>query len=96
MDRSHTAYPRTAGWSVRTEGVLDAMTRMLLRLYLQGRRPLGPGKIQLLATIHDEVWRDSSKTLGNGLDISHVDLRVGSLDDFVNVPWQRSRRAGSE
>ena len=27
---------------------------MLLRLYLQGRRPLGPGKIRLLATIHDE------------------------------------------
>lgn len=35
-------------------GVLDAMTRMLLRLYLQGRNPLGPGKIQLLTAIRDE------------------------------------------
>jgi len=29
------------------------MTRMLLRLYLQGGNPLGPGKIQLLAAIRD-------------------------------------------
>ena len=27
------------------------MTRMLLRLYLQGRTPLGPGKIQLLPAL---------------------------------------------
>lgn len=30
------------------------MTRMLLRLYLPGGRPLGPGKIQLLAAIRDD------------------------------------------
>ena len=29
------------------------MTRMLLRLYLQGGNPLGPGKVQLLAAIRD-------------------------------------------
>ncbi len=69
------------------------MTRMLLRLYLQGRRPLGPGKIRLLATIHDE---GSISAAARNMRMSYRSawLLVDSMNGLFRQPVVTTTRGG--
>lgn len=69
------------------------MTRMLLRLYLQGRRPLGPGKIQLLAAIRDE---GSISAAARSMRMSYRSawLLVDSMNELFRKPVVTTTHGG--
>ena len=60
------------------------MTRVLLRLYLRDDRPLGPGKVQLLESIHDT---GSISEAARAMKMSYraAWLLVDSLNKKVNA-----------
>ena len=66
---------------------------MLLRLYLQGRRPLGPGKIQLLAAIRDE---GSISAAARSMRMSYHSawLLVDSMNVLFRQPVVTTRHGG--
>jgi molybdate transport system regulatory protein len=69
------------------------MTRVLLRLYLSGDRPLGPGKVQILESIRDG---GSISGAARGMRMSYRSawLLVDSMNSQFRQPVVRTTTGG--
>ncbi len=69
------------------------MTRMLLRLYLRGGNPLGPGKVQLLAAIRD-LGSISAAARSMRMSYRSAWLLVDSMNELFRQPVVTTTHGG--
>jgi molybdate transport system regulatory protein len=72
---------------------MSDVTRVLLRLYLNGDRPLGPGKVQVLESIRD---RGSISEAARSMKMSYRSawLLVDSMNAVFRKPVVQARLGG--